>query len=101
MPCTAPASTMARIGAATDRERSGGHIGFIVGVDNKTGKLKILGGNQGDNAKVSTYSVSSNSQYVLNIKRNWDIPAEYNKPLFGDNKLDINAVSTGTNSTAI
>jgi uncharacterized protein (TIGR02594 family) len=83
------------------RTRSGGHIGFIVGVDNKTGKLKILGGNQGDDAKISTYSVSSKSQYILNIKRNWDIPAEYDKPLFGDNKLDINAVSTGTNSTTI
>lgn len=83
------------------RTRSGGHIGFVVGVNPKTSKLKILGGNQGDDAKITTYSVSSKSQYVLNIKRNWNIPEEYDKPLFGDNKLDINAVSTGTNSTTI
>ena len=81
------------------RKRSGGHVGFIVGADPKTNKLKILGGNQGDDAKISTYSVSSTSQYVLNVKRNWDIPAEYGKPLFGSDKLDINAQSTGTEST--
>ena len=81
--------------------RTGGHIGFIVGADAKTNKLKVLGGNQGDDAKVTTYSVETSRQYVINIKRNWNVPAEYDKPLFGENKLDINAVSTGTNSTTV
>ena len=81
------------------RKRSGGHIGFVVGADPSTNKIKVLGGNQGNDVKISTYSVSNTSQYIVNIKRNWDIPAEFDKPLFGKNKLVVNATSTGTEST--
>lgn len=61
------------------RTRSGGHVGFAVGV--KNGRIQILGGNQNDNVNISDYSVDGRSLYVINVKRNWTIPPEFDTPL--------------------
>ena len=64
------------------KKRSGGHIGFIQEITSN-GVIKVLGGNQGNNAKVSNYQFNSKSQYVKSIKRNWSLPAEFDKPIDG------------------
>lgn len=64
------------------KTRSGGHIGFIQEITSN-GVIKVLGGNQGNNAKVSNYQFNSNSQYVKSIRRNWTVPAEYDVPIDG------------------
>ncbi len=64
------------------KKRSGGHIGFIQEITSN-GVIKVLGGNQGNNAKVSNYSFNSKSQYVRAIKRNWSLPPEEDKPIDG------------------
>ena len=38
------------------KKRSGGHIGFIQEITSN-GVIKVLGGNQGNNAKVSNYPI--------------------------------------------
>lgn len=40
----------------------GGHVGFVAGQDSK-GNLVVLGGNQGDSVKYSTFPVSRASGY--------------------------------------
>ena len=64
------------------KTRSGGHIGFVQEITSN-GVIKVLGGNQGDNAKVSNYQFNSKSQYVKSVKRNWSLPDEYNVPIDG------------------
>ena len=64
------------------KTRSGGHIGFIQEITTN-GVIKVLGGNQGNNAKVSNYQFNSNSQYVRSIRRNWSLPAEADVPIDG------------------
>lgn len=34
----------------------GGHVGFCVGYDSRTGNIKLLGGNQSDKVRISNYS---------------------------------------------
>lgn len=65
------------------KTRSGGHVGFIWEVDKTNKRFKILGGNQGDNAKISNYRFESKSQYTLTIRRNWAIPPELDTPIDG------------------
>ena len=64
------------------KTRSGGHIGFVQEITTN-GVIKVLGGNQGNNAKVSNYQFNSKSQYVKSIRRNWSVPAEYDVPIDG------------------
>lgn len=64
------------------KTRAGGHIGFVQEITTN-GVIKVLGGNQGNNAKVSNYRFNSKSQYVKSIRRNWAIPAEYDVPIDG------------------
>ena len=66
------------------KTRGGGHVGFIKSIDPNNQKLEVLGGNQSNTLKVSTYRFESRSQYIKEIRRNWDIPAEYDLPLVGD-----------------
>lgn len=61
------------------KTRAGGHVGFVIGV--KNGKIQTLGGNQSDNVTVSDYSIDGRSLYVINVKRNWTIPEEFDVPL--------------------
>lgn len=65
------------------KTRGGGHVGFVWEVDATNRRFKVLGGNQGDNAKISNYRFESNSQYTLTIRRNWAIPAEMDVPIDG------------------
>jgi uncharacterized protein (TIGR02594 family) len=58
---------------------NGGHVGFVAGI--KNGKIQTLGGNQSDNLNVGDYSIEGNSLYVINVKRNWSIPEEFDVPL--------------------
>jgi hypothetical protein len=75
------------------KKRSGGHIGFVQEITSN-GVIKVLGGNQGNNAKVSNYKFNSNSQYVKSIKRNWSLPSN------ADIAIDGTAPATaGTDST--
>lgn len=55
-----------------------GHVGFYRGYDQSRNKILVLGGNQGDNVKLSTFGTSQ----VAAIKRNWSVPDAYNKPLY-------------------
>jgi len=64
------------------KTRSGGHIGFIQEITSN-GVIKVLGGNQGNDAKVSNYRFDSNSQYVRSVKRNWSLTPEQDVPIDG------------------
>ena len=64
------------------KTRSGGHIGFIQEITTN-GVIKVLGGNQGNNAKVSNYQFNSTSQYVKSVRRNWSVPSAYDVPIDG------------------
>ena len=75
------------------KTRSGGHIGYIQEITSN-GVIKVLGGNQGNNAKVSNYQFNSNSQYVRSVKRNWSLPPEFDVPIDG-----TAAAQAGTDTT--
>lgn len=75
------------------KTRGGGHIGFIKEITSN-GVIKVLGGNQGNNAKISNYSFDSKSQYVKSIKRNWAVPPEFDVPVDG-----TAAATAGNDST--
>lgn len=63
------------------KTRSGGHVGFIQAVDPQNRRVACLGGNQNNRVNVTNYQFDSNSQYILEIRRNWEIPAEFDQPL--------------------
>lgn len=63
------------------KTRSGGHVGFVQSIDPKTRRVACLGGNQSNNVNITNYGFNSNSQYILEIRRNWDIPKEFDLPL--------------------
>ena len=79
------------------KTRGGGHVGFVWEVDKQNQRFKVLGGNQGDNAKISNYQFESNSQYTLTIRRNWAIPTELDTPIDGT----IIAGTTGAEDTTV
>lgn len=55
-----------------------GHVGFFRGYDQARNKVMILGGNQSDNVTLAPFGTSM----ISSIKRNWSVPAEYDKPLY-------------------
>lgn len=63
----------------------GGHVGFFRGFNPQTGKVHLLGGNQGNRLKLTTnwYGASTtDGKKRLNVvRRNWAVPAEYDRPL--------------------
>lgn len=66
------------------KTRGGGHVGFIKSIDPNSQKMVVLGGNQSNTLKESTYGFDTRSQYVKSVRRNWDIPADYDVPLVGN-----------------
>lgn len=66
-------------------ETDKGHVGFFRGYNPSTSSILMLGGNQSDTLKVSTFAVRGKTLAVTSVKRNWSVPAEYDKPLFVDN----------------
>jgi len=86
------------------KERSGGHIGFLQEVLND-GKLKVLGGNQGNDAKVSVYywddatrgKPPNKGQYVRSVKRNWALPSEADVRI--DGGTDTGGAGAGDDTT--
>lgn len=58
----------------------GGHIGFFRGYNTTTGALLIAGGNQGDNLSEVGFKKSAKMP-LSKVRRNWSIPAEYDKPV--------------------
>lgn len=69
---------------------SGGHIGFVVGVD-KHGNLMVLGGNQSDKVTIAPFSKQRVLGYI------WPgilpFPERYNLPILtSDGKLSTNEV---------
>ena len=60
------------------------HVAFLVAVDPAKGKLWVHGGNQGSNDTAGssiTISHRSDLSAVNFISRNWEIPAEFDKPV--------------------
>jgi len=78
------------------KTRAGGHIGFVQEITSN-GVIKVLGGNQGNNAKVSNYKFNSNSQYVKSVKRNWALPAQFDVPIDGTSAV----ATTGSEDTTV
>jgi hypothetical protein len=71
----------------TNRNDTGkGHIGFFRGYNRNRDQIIVLGGNQSNKVKLSTYAVNNPSQrlFVRSIKRNWSVPEEFDRPLYVD-----------------
>ena len=55
-----------------------GHVGFFRGYDQSRRRVMLLGGNQGNTVKLSSFQTGQ----ITSVKRNWSVPAEYDKPLY-------------------
>jgi|WetSurMetagenome_2_1015567.scaffolds.fasta_scaffold33210_4 uncharacterized protein (TIGR02594 family) len=67
------------------RPGGGGHVGFVIGMD-KTGRLLVLGGNQGDMVKVSPFDLTRVIAY------RW--PSTINFPMVALSASDNNEMSS-------
>lgn len=56
------------------KEHSGGHVGFVTEFDPATQKVKVIGGNQLNQSKVSEYLIETADWYLLSVRRNWPNP---------------------------
>jgi len=63
---------------------SKGHVGFLASVDPNTKIWKIAGGNQDDNFNVTNYNEVGSNLFVREVRRNWDIPPDFDKPVTGE-----------------
>lgn len=63
-------------------DSSRGHVGFIRGV-NSNGSLLVWGGNQSNKFKESAYPFNGKDLFVNQVRRNWTIPSEFDKPIAG------------------
>ena len=61
--------------------RGGGHVGFVQAIDPQNRKVACLGGNQDNRVNITNYGFDTNSQYILDIRRNWEIPTDFDRPL--------------------
>lgn len=61
-----------------------GHVGFFKAVDPNTKIWKVAGGNQDNNFNIQEYNEVGSSLFVREVRRNWDIPADFDKPLTGE-----------------
>lgn len=73
-----------------NKVKQGGHVGFIRNYDPRTGAIQLLGGNQKNRVKVSTFKPGENL-FVVDVRRNWTIPLQF----------DIAFFDTGTGSTSV
>lgn len=55
--------------------QGGGHIGFVKAVDPASGRVLVLGGNQGNNLSLQPFKLNAGSLKVTDIRRNWTLPA--------------------------
>jgi uncharacterized protein (TIGR02594 family) len=55
--------------------QGGGHIGFVKAVDPISGRVLVLGGNQGNNLTLQPFKLNGGSLRVTDIRRNWTLPA--------------------------
>lgn len=62
---------------------SKGHTAFVRGFDPASNSLIVCGGNQGNKVKESKFPISGSELYVNQIRRNWTIPTEFDKPIAG------------------
>lgn len=62
-----------------------GHVCFVHSLDPANNKIKVFGGNQANNYKLSTFAIfrpqGQSGLYVNQIRRNWDIPEGFDLPL--------------------
>lgn len=63
-----------------NKSSNGGHVGFFRGYNPSTNRVRVLGGNQGDTVKLSNFRTRGDL-FVVNVKRNWEIPPEFDKPV--------------------
>jgi len=87
------------IAVLKSRTRRGGHVGFVWAVEPGSFKIQLAGGNQGDNYKVSNYWINNPSAdlYLTDIRRNWDIPSEYDIAYpTGDTAVDTGGITQGS-----
>lgn len=64
-----------------------GHAAFVRGFDAASGSLMVWGGNQGKSpskVKESKFPIAGSELYVNQIRRNWTIPTEFDKPIAGN-----------------
>jgi uncharacterized protein (TIGR02594 family) len=65
------------------QDSSRGHVGFIRGINPTNGSLKVWGGNQSNTFKESPYPFNGKEMFVNQVRRNWPIPTEFDKPIAG------------------
>jgi len=57
-----------------------GHVAFLRGVDLSTGHVALIGGNQGNDVCVGTYTSLHD---IRTVGRAWPVTAEFDKPILG------------------
>ena len=57
------------------------HVAFVRGVDPSSGRVRLLGGNQGHDLTETNFL--NNYRYRKFVGRAWDIPPEADKPIVG------------------
>lgn len=61
------------------KRNGGGHIGFFRGYNPSNGAVLIAGGNQSNTLKESGFR--GGGMPIVYVGRNWEVPAEYDKPV--------------------
>lgn len=56
--------------------KGGGHIGFIFGVNKAQNRVLVLGGNQSDSLRLSSFPISGNRFPIAYIGRAWAPPSD-------------------------
>lgn len=71
----------------TFTRQGGGHVGFVVGKDQR-GNLMVLGGNQGNKVSIAPFSPGRVSQYRFPVNKDTkavEFPINYNLPVISSN----------------
>jgi hypothetical protein len=62
-----------------------GHAAFVHSIDPARNRIKVFGGNQSNNVKLSEFPIfrpaGQSGLYVNQIRRNWDLPEGFDLPL--------------------
>lgn len=91
----------------TRKENSNrGHAAYVQRIDPSKNHIYVYGGNQSNNVKISRFNIYNNSNsglYVNQIRRNWDIPTEFDQPLVEvpNNQRSNPAASSGNAVTKV
>lgn len=83
-----------------------GHAAFVHSIDPQKNQIRVYGGNQSNTVKLSNFSIyqqNTTGLFVNQIRRNWDIPAEFDVPLVAvpNNQRTNSAPNPGTAVTKV